>query len=179
MCRATCGPRCWWRPTACRWSTSRRPSAAGVSRNVYNQFDVQRNGVILNNSRTAVQTQLGGCVQGNPWLASRPGARHPQRGQLAATRRQLRGYVEVGGQRAEVIIANPAGIAVDGGGFINASRATLTTGTPQYNAAGGLESFVVRDGSVSVDGPGAGRGHHRLRGDPRAGGAGQCGPLGQ
>src|ERR1700754_4812146 len=44
------------------------PSAAGVSRNTYSQFDVQRNGVVLNNSRGNVQTQLGGWVQGNPWL---------------------------------------------------------------------------------------------------------------
>ncbi|SFP34817.1 Extended Signal Peptide of Type V secretion system, partial [Variovorax sp. OK605] len=36
------------------------PSAAGVSRNVYNQFNVGANGAILNNSRANVQTQLGG-----------------------------------------------------------------------------------------------------------------------
>lgn len=46
------------------------PSAAGVSRNTYSQFDVDRRGLILNNSRTSVQTQLGGFVQGNPWLAA-------------------------------------------------------------------------------------------------------------
>jgi filamentous hemagglutinin len=66
----------------------------------------------------------------------------------------LRGYIEVGGQRAEVIIANPAGISVDGGGFINASRATLTTGTPQFNAMGGLDSFLVRGGTITIDGAG-------------------------
>jgi filamentous hemagglutinin len=43
---------------------------------------------------------------------------------------------------------------VDGGGFINASRATLTTGTPQLNAQGGLDSFVVRGGTISIDGAG-------------------------
>ena len=36
------------------------PSAAGVSRNTYSQFDVGAKGVILNNSRTNAQTQLGG-----------------------------------------------------------------------------------------------------------------------
>ncbi|MDP1685806.1 ESPR-type extended signal peptide-containing protein [Hydrogenophaga sp.] len=36
------------------------PSAAGVSRNVYRQFDVGTPGAILTNSRTDVQTQLGG-----------------------------------------------------------------------------------------------------------------------
>ncbi|MGJ7488890.1 filamentous hemagglutinin N-terminal domain-containing protein [Variovorax sp. ZT4R33] len=129
------------------------PSAAGVSRNTYSRFDVQRNGVILNNSRGNVQTQLGGWVQGNPWLAGGR-ARVILNEVHSANPSQLRGYVEVAGPRTEVIIANPAGIQVDGGGFINASRATLTTGTPQFNAQGGLDSFVVRGGSVSIDGAG-------------------------
>ena len=46
------------------------PSSAGVSRNTYSQFDVTSQGAILNNSRTDTQTQLGGWVQGNPWLAT-------------------------------------------------------------------------------------------------------------
>jgi filamentous hemagglutinin len=48
------------------------PSAAGVSRNVYNQLNVGPNGAIFNNSRTNAQTQLGGIVQGNPFLATGP-----------------------------------------------------------------------------------------------------------
>ena len=129
------------------------PSAAGVSRNVYSQFDVMGNGAILNNSRVNAQTQLGGFVQGNPWLA-RGAARVILNEVNSGNPTQLRGYVEVGGPRAEVIIANPAGISVNGGGFINASRATLTTGVPQLNAAGGLEGFLVRNGSVGIEGTG-------------------------
>jgi filamentous hemagglutinin len=129
------------------------PSAAGVSRNLFNQFDVQRNGVILNNSRTDVQTQLGGFVQGNPYLATGP-ARIILNEITSGNPTQLRGYVEVGGQKAEVIIANPAGISIDGGGFINAGKATLTTGTPQLNAQGGLDSYVVRGGTITIDGAG-------------------------
>jgi filamentous hemagglutinin len=129
------------------------PSAAGVSRNVYNQFNVGANGAILNNSRTNVQTQLGGFVQGNPFMAG-GAARIILNEVNGGSPSQLRGYIEVGGQRAEVIIANPAGISVDGGGFINASRATLTTGTPQFNAIGGLDSFLVRGGTITIDGAG-------------------------
>ncbi|BEP54055.1 MULTISPECIES: hemagglutinin repeat-containing protein [unclassified Variovorax] len=129
------------------------PSTAGVSRNIYNQFNVGPNGAILNNSRTNVQTQLGGFVQGNPFLATGP-ARIILNEVNGGNPSQLRGYIEVGGARAEVIIANPAGISVDGGGFINASRATLTTGTPQFNAMGGLDSFLVRGGTVTIDGAG-------------------------
>jgi len=129
------------------------PSAAGVSRNVYDQFNVGANGAILNNSRVNVQTQMGGFVQGNPFLATGP-ARIILNEVNGGAPSQLRGYLEVAGQRAEIIIANPAGISVDGGGFINASRATLTTGTPQFNAIGGLDSFLVRGGTVTVDGAG-------------------------
>ncbi|WGT61495.1 filamentous hemagglutinin N-terminal domain-containing protein [Variovorax paradoxus] len=129
------------------------PSAAGVSRNVYQQFNVAPNGAVLNNSRTNVGTQLGGIVQGNPYLATGP-ARIIVNEVNGGSPSQLRGYIEVAGQRAEVIIANPAGISINGGGFINASRTTVTTGTPQFNAIGGLDSFLVRGGTVTIDGAG-------------------------
>ncbi|MET3444036.1 filamentous hemagglutinin [Variovorax paradoxus] len=129
------------------------PSAAGVSRNIFNQFNVAPNGAILNNSRVNVGTQLGGIVQGNPYLATGP-ARIIVNEVNGGSPSQLRGYIEVAGQRAEVIIANPAGISINGGGFINASRTTVTTGTPQFNAIGGLDSFLVRGGTVTIDGAG-------------------------
>jgi len=128
------------------------PSAAGVSRNVYNQFDVQRNGAILNNSRTNVQTQVGGFVQGNPWLAA-GSARVILNEVNSVNPSQLRGYVEVAGQRAEVIIANPAGINIDGGGFLNANRVTLTTGTPVING-GSLDAYRVQGGMITINGAG-------------------------
>ncbi|VTU13424.1 filamentous hemagglutinin N-terminal domain-containing protein [Variovorax sp. RA8] len=92
-------------------------------------------------------------MQANPFLATGP-ARIILNEVVSGNPTQLRGAIEVGGQRAEVIVANPAGIAVDGATFINASRATLTTGTPQLNAAGGLDGYVVRGGTVSIDGAG-------------------------
>jgi filamentous hemagglutinin len=128
------------------------PSAAGVSRNTYIQFDVQQQGVILNNSRTNVQTQLGGFVQANPWLAG-GGARVILNEVNSSNPSQLRGFVEVAGQRAEVIIANPAGINVNGGGFINASGVTLTTGATVVNS-GNLEAFRVQGGVVNISGSG-------------------------
>ncbi len=131
------------------------PSAAGVSRNTYSQFDVQRKGAILNNSRTNAQTQTGGLIQANPWLAG--GAARVILNEVNSSNpSQLRGYVEIAGQKAEVIIANPAGIQVDGGGFINADRVTLTTGTAVMNPANGgsLESYRIPQGTISIDGLG-------------------------
>ncbi len=128
------------------------PSAAGVSRNTYSQFDVNKQGAILNNSRNNTQTQLGGYVQGNPWLANGT-ARVILNEVNASNPSQLRGYVEVAGDRAQVVIANAAGISCDGCGFINANQVTLTTGTPLLNG-GSLEGYRVEQGSVSISGGG-------------------------
>lgn len=130
------------------------PSGAGVSVNTYNQFDVQKNGAILNNSPTIVQTQQAGYINGNPNFGPGQSARIIVNQVNSANPSQLRGYVEVAGSRAEVILANPSGIVVDGGGFINTSRATLTTGQPYYGADGSLGGFNVTRGLISVQGAG-------------------------
>ena len=128
------------------------PSAAGVSRNTYSQFDAGQQGAILNNSRRDTQTQLGGWVQGNPWLA-RGTARVILNEVNSSDPSRLNGYVEVAGDRAQLVIANPAGISCDGCGFINADRAILTTGRPVING-GALESYRVKGGTIRVDGQG-------------------------
>ncbi|NOU40466.1 MAG: filamentous hemagglutinin N-terminal domain-containing protein [Methylotenera sp.] len=128
------------------------PSAAGVSRNTYSQFDVNANGAILNNSRTNVQTQLGGWVQGNPYLATGT-ARIILNEVNSNNPSLLNGYVEVAGSRAQVVIANPAGISCNGCGFINASRTTLTTGTPIINN-GDLIGYRVGGGAINFLGAG-------------------------
>ena len=128
------------------------PTAAGVSVNQYSHFNVDNHGAVLNNSRRNIQTQLGGWIQGNPWLAGGE-ARVIVNQVNSANPSLLGGYIEVGGRRAEVVIANPSGIQVDGGGFINASRATLTTGQPQYQA-GDLSGFKIRQGNVVIAGHG-------------------------
>ena len=128
------------------------PTAAGVSVNQYTHFNIDNRGAILNNSRRNVQTQLGGWIQGNPYLAGGE-ARVIVNQVNSANPSLLGGYIEVGGRRAEVVVANPAGIQVNGGGFINASRATLTTGQPQYQARG-LSGFKMRQGNVVIAGHG-------------------------
>ena len=65
---------------------------------------------------------------------------------------QLLGTLEVAGNRANIIVANPAGITCNGCGFLNADRATLTTGRPQ----------VGRDGSIALD---VGAGKIRVEGE--------------
>lgn len=128
------------------------PSSGGVSRNVYSQFDVDNRGVILNNGQGVNQTQLGGFINGNPSLArgeasiilNEVNSRDPSK---------LNGYIEVAGRKAQVVIANPAGITCEGCGFINANRATLTTGQAQLNN-GQLTGYDVDRGEIIIQGKG-------------------------
>ncbi len=128
------------------------PSAAGVSRNTYNQFDVDKRGVILNNSSANSQTQLGGWIEGNAAMA-KGNARVILNEVNASNPSQLQGYVEVAGQRAQVVIANPAGITCDGCGFINANRATLSTGQAQLEN-GAITGYTVNSGAITIQGKG-------------------------
>ena len=124
------------------------PTRAGVSVNQYRQFDVGEKGAVLNNSHRNVQTQLGGWIQGNPWLA-RGEARVIVNQVNSADPSRLNGYVEIGGRRADLVIANSAGINVNGGGFINANQVTLGVG----NAAiqdGQYAGIVGGSGSLNI-----------------------------
>ena len=124
------------------------PSAGGVSRNQYSQFDVAEKGAVLNNARKAVQTQMAGWVQGNPNLA-RGEAKVILNEVNSANPSRLKGYVEVAGKKADVVIANPSGIQCDGCGVINAGRTTLTTGKAEVEN-GELKGYRVRGGKVTV-----------------------------
>ncbi|WLO84633.1 hemagglutinin repeat-containing protein [Pantoea agglomerans] len=137
------------------------PNQAGISHNQYQQFDVAQNGAILNNSAVMTSTQLAGMIQGNPNLNPKtPAARVIINEVNSNNPSQLRGYMEVAGRRAQVIVANPAGIVCNGCGTINAGRMTLTTGKPQLNADGSLAGYQVERGVVRIEGGG-------LNGDPR------------
>ncbi|HEY3599524.1 MAG TPA: filamentous hemagglutinin N-terminal domain-containing protein, partial [Paraburkholderia sp.] len=136
-----------------------RPSGAGVSVNTYSQFDVQKPGAILNNSSALVQTQQAGFINGNPNLAAGQSAKIIVNQVNSNSPSQLRGYLEVAGRKAEVVVANGSGIVVDGGGFINTTRAILTTGSPIIGANGSLNGFNVTGGNITVQGAGLNAGN--------------------
>lgn len=130
----------------------RTPDSRGLSHNRYQQFDVLQNGVILNNSRSNVQTRLGGWVQGNPNLTT--GVAHTILNEVNSSKPSLlNGFIEVAGTPARVIVANPSGLTCNGCGFINAWRATLTTGMPVLSG-GDLSGYRVTGGVIRFLGQG-------------------------
>lgn len=130
-----------------------KPSAGGVSMNAFSDYNVGKEGVILNNSADIVQTQLGGYIDGNAHFSANDRASLIVNQVSSQSQSQLNGYTEVGGHQAAVIIANPNGISCDGCGFINTSHGTLTTGTVHLNQQG-LDYIDVRKGKITIDGQG-------------------------
>lgn len=113
----------------------------GVSLNRYNQFNVASAGVNLDNRSIAARTIVNEVT--------------------GASRTNINGAVEVLGQKAHVIVANPNGIVIDGGRFVNTGRVALTTGKLSFNArqiAPGIfqDNVVstVTGGSITVSGGG-------------------------
>ncbi|UCJ18865.1 hemagglutinin repeat-containing protein [Pseudomonas sp. MM211] len=134
------------------------PNGSGLSHNKFTDYNVGQQGLILNNGAQAfVPTQLGGYITGNPNLKN--GAANVILNEVTGSNRsQLKGYTEVAGQSAHVIVANPHGITCDGCGFINTPRATLTTGAPVVDN-GRLQGFDVNGGDIAIEGAGLNAGN--------------------
>ncbi|MFJ2464093.1 hemagglutinin repeat-containing protein [Pseudomonas sp. NPDC087615] len=130
------------------------PNGSGLSHNQFHDYNVGAQGVILNNGSVQTSaTQLGGHIIGNPNLKNSGSAQAILNEVISGNPSQLRGYTEVAGQSARVIVANPYGITCNGCGFINSPRVTLTTGKPVLDN-GRLDRFQVDQGSVAIEGAG-------------------------
>ncbi|MFM0736914.1 filamentous hemagglutinin N-terminal domain-containing protein [Paraburkholderia xenovorans] len=110
------------------------PAVAGVSNNTYNSFSVDGAGATLNNNGINARTIVNQVTSTNPSIIS--------------------GAIDVSGSRANVVLANPNGITVNGGSFVNTGRLTLTTGLVSFKdtvpVAGIPERDIVLDTSTGT-----------------------------
>ncbi len=127
------------------------PNGSGVSHNTYIEFNVPTQGLILNNSEVETQTQTAGYIGGNRNV--RNGSASLILNEVSGTNRShLDGQMEVAGPSADVIVANPNGITVNGGSFINIPHATLTTGKVGFD--NGRPTYEVEHGDILIEGKG-------------------------
>ncbi|EUC12598.1 filamentous hemagglutinin N-terminal domain-containing protein [Paraburkholderia hospita] len=89
------------------------PAVGGVSHNTYSHFNVGSAGVDLNNVGINARTIVNQVTSTDQSVIS---------GQLAVL-----------GSRANVVIANPNGITLNGGSFVNTGHVALSTGQVSFN----------------------------------------------
>ncbi|QCP55087.1 filamentous hemagglutinin N-terminal domain-containing protein [Trinickia violacea] len=89
------------------------PAFGGVSHNTYSSFNVSAAGADLNNVGINARTIVNQVTSTNPSL--------------------IQGAINVLGPRANVILANPNGITVDGGSFQNTGHVVLSTGQVSFD----------------------------------------------
>ncbi|MGE4511685.1 MAG: hemagglutinin repeat-containing protein, partial [Sulfurimonadaceae bacterium] len=124
------------------------PNATGLSHNKFSQYNVDSKGLILNNSiSTTTNTKLAGYIYGNKNLTAP--AKIILNEVTSSARSNLTGFTEVAGSSADLVIANPNGITLNGAGFINTSNIILTTGRPILNG-GVIDYFDIQGGDISI-----------------------------
>ncbi|HCT5763147.1 TPA: filamentous hemagglutinin N-terminal domain-containing protein [Klebsiella variicola] len=126
-----------------------KPNAAGVSHNLYRDFNVGTNGTILNNSGEDVSHgTLGNIARNNNLTAGSASVILNEVTSKNAS--SLKGFIEVNGQKADVVIANPNGITCSGCSFVNTNKAVLTTGKVNMTDDGAIGSYTVTGGTLTI-----------------------------
>ncbi|MGG4672872.1 DUF637 domain-containing protein [Providencia sp. Me1] len=125
------------------------PNGAGISHNKFQQFNVDKQGAVLNNATTNVNSQIAGQIKANANLKGNA-ANLIINEVTSSNRSELQGKLEVAGKGANVLIANPNGITCNGCSFVNTPAITLTTGKPILDNKGALSAVEVKKGSVVI-----------------------------
>ncbi|MDR3049132.1 MAG: hemagglutinin repeat-containing protein [Elusimicrobiota bacterium] len=106
------------------------PNANGLSHNKYDKFNVDAQGAVINNSVSGARSQiLDREISGNTNFTG-DAARIILNEVAASNLSVLRGSVEIVGQRADFVLANPYGILVNGARFINTGQISLVSARP-------------------------------------------------
>jgi len=126
------------------------PDSKGVSINEYSRFNTPTTGTILNNSNKNIDTKIAGQIDANYRLNKEASLIINKVN--SAEKSSLKGNLEVAGSRADVVIANPNGISVDGLNMINSRSLTLTTGN--INKLSPKEIELISDKSIDIVGDG-------------------------
>ncbi|WP_317419016.1 MULTISPECIES: filamentous hemagglutinin N-terminal domain-containing protein [unclassified Morganella (in: enterobacteria)] len=100
----------------------------GVSYNAYDQFNVNKHGVVFNNREAGAGTIINEV--------------------LSTEKSQLRGNMHVDGKKAHLIIANPNGIACNGCSVSGAEKLTLAAGKAVISQEGEFLGYYGNTGTI-------------------------------
>ena len=105
------------------------PNGRGVSINEFLEYNVGREGQVLNNADNIGRSHLAGIINANPNLGPNQAANLILLQVNGANRSQIEGYIEaLSRQKVNVILSNENGIYLNGAGTINIKNFIPTTG---------------------------------------------------
>ena len=105
------------------------PNGRGVSINEFLEYNVGREGQVLNNADNIGRSHLAGIINANPNLGPNQAANLVLLQVNGANRSQIEGYIEaLSRQKVNVILSNENGIYLNGAGTINIKNFIPTTG---------------------------------------------------
>ncbi len=105
-----------------------KPNTAGLSHNVFSKYNVDHNGVLINNDTTmGISNVEKHRYMKNPNFHDQTASKILF--SVSGTgKSRLEGYTEIVGDAAHLMVSNPNGIYISGAGFINVPSLGLTTG---------------------------------------------------
>lgn len=121
------------------------PNEHGLSHNKYVKFDVIAG---AGYDKVSLNNYLASSATGNPNLITQT-AKVILNEVTSGNKSLLNGELIVAGEKAHVIVANPAGINCDGCIFSHIDHVTLTTGLPIFSGEGRL-SYQVSRGVIDI-----------------------------
>ena len=127
-----------------------RPDSNGLSNNSYSDFNISSSGLVFNNSSSAVSSSLAGTITGNTNYAASDSASLILNQITSNNASYLGGILEVAGDSAGIIIANPNGIVCDGCSFANTDKLDLITGTANFDTAGVISDYTTAANDVFI-----------------------------
>ena len=127
-----------------------RPDSNGLSNNSYSDFNISSSGLVFNNSSSAVSSSLAGTIVGNPNYAASDSASLILNQITSNNLSYLGGILEVAGNSATIIIANPNGIVCDTCSFANTDKVDLITGTANFDTAGVISDYTTAANDIFI-----------------------------
>ncbi|WP_335981753.1 hemagglutinin repeat-containing protein [Fusobacterium polymorphum] len=105
------------------------PNKNGISINDFSEYNIGKEGQIINNADNVGRSHLGGIINANPNLAPNQAANLVILQVNGSNRSQIEGYLEaLSRQKIDVILSNENGLYINNGGTINIKNFTATTG---------------------------------------------------
>lgn len=132
------------------------PNASGLSHNKFTDYNVSPENLVINNfkgssSQMVGNSNLAGVVYANPNLANGSQARAILNEVTSDHASFINGYTEIFGGKADLILANPNGIAIAGAGFINTSRMAMVAGRPNLDGNGNVKDYTLGGANSNFD----------------------------